>query len=174
MGISERVDGMVVRATSPNGSITATVRGMDAIEVSFAPGFYQRASEQEMETQLAQVARLLWANRMREYQAILDDESGGGLIVDAPGADRLDDQFYEQRENLVAEGRSADGRVRVTVRGMRDWSVHISPGAIDQMREQEMLSAAVQAAEALIRDQMVKLNELKFAIYRDEVDVDLR
>lgn len=171
MGISERVDSMVVRATSPNGSVTATVRGMDGIEIAFAPGFYQRATPQEMETQLAQVARVLWANRMREYEAILNDESEGNLIVDAPAADRRDEQFYEQRDNLVAEGSSPDGRVRVTARGMRDWSVHIAPGAIDQMLEDEMTYAAVQAAEALIRDQMTKINELKFSLYQDEVDL---
>jgi DNA-binding protein YbaB len=168
MGISERVDSMVVRATSPNGSVTATVRGMDSIEVTFMPGFYQEAGTHQMETQLAQVAKVLWANRMREYRAIVDDESNGSLVVKTEPADRRDEQFFEQRENLVAEGSSSDGRVRVTVRGMVDWTVHISPGTLQELREYELATAVGEAAQALIRDQTNKMLELKLSIYEDD------
>jgi hypothetical protein len=168
MAISERVDSMVVRATSPGGSVTAVVRGLDHIEVSFAPGFYQRASTAEIETHMEQAARVLWANRMREYRAILDDETTG-LVIDAPPASRQDELFYEGRDNLVAEGVSFDGKVKVTARGMRDWTVRVAPGAIDELREHEMTAAAAQAAQALIRDQMAKIQLLKVSLYRDEV-----
>lgn len=169
MGISERVDSMAVQATSPNGSVTAVVRGQNGIEISFAPGFFQRAGTEELETQLAQVARLLWANRTREYRAILDDEFRGNLVVDPPPDGQRDERFYEERENLVAEGSSPDGRVRVTVRGMRDWEVRIAPGAIDELREEEMARAAAHAAQALIQDQMDKTRELKLSIYEDDL-----
>jgi hypothetical protein len=168
MGVSERVEAVVVRATTPGGSVTATMRGMDGVEVSFAPGFYQRVGVHEMEAQLAQVARVLWANRMREYRVILDDEFQGNLEIDAPPADRRDERFYEERDNLVAEGVSPDGRVRVTVRGMRDWTVHIAPGSLDELREEELTRAVAQAAQALIRDQLDKIRDLKISIYADE------
>ena len=85
------------------------------------------------------------------------------------GGDRRDERFYEERENLVAEGSSPDGRVRVSVRAMRDWTVRIAPGAIDEMREQELAHAAAQAGQALIQDQIDKTRDLKLSIYEDDI-----
>jgi hypothetical protein len=46
-----------------------------------------------------------------------------------------DEAFYAARDRLVAEGRSADGVVRVTVLGMRTWTVHIADGTLRALSE---------------------------------------
>src|SRR5262245_11349524 len=74
MGITERVERMVVRVSSPSGSVSAQIHGRNDVQIFFALGYYQRAEEHDLESQLTQVARLLWAARMREYNAIITDE----------------------------------------------------------------------------------------------------
>jgi hypothetical protein len=167
MGITERVEQMTVRVQAPSRSVSAQIRGRHDVSVSFAPGFYHRADEHEMETQLAQVGKLLWAARTREYNRIISDEHQQTIEDSRPTSQR-DFEFYDKRENLVAEGASADDRVRLSVRGMRDWTVAVAPGALRQLPEEEFAAQVAVAARELIADQVAKIRELKVAIYDPE------
>jgi hypothetical protein len=173
MGITERVERMAVRVEAPSRSVSAELRGRNDIIVSFAPGFYQRAGEHEMQAQLEQVGRLLWASWMREYQRIVSDEHGQTYEESRP-LSHLDYEFIDKRANLVAEGRSGDGRIQISVRGMQDWKVRVAPGALSAMREDEFAAQVAVAAQGLIDDQRTKIRELKVTTYDPDFVADFK
>jgi hypothetical protein len=174
MGITERVANMTVRVSSPNGGIFARLDGRESVQLSFAPGYYERAAEHDLESQLTQVARLLWTSRMRAYNAIIADEYQESLIIDPKPQSQLDREFYDQRDNLLAVGRSADGRIEVSVRGMRDWKVRLAPGTAGVLSEEDFARAAATAATQLISDQRDKVRELKIEIFAPEFVADFK
>ena len=164
MGITERVERMLVRVQSPSGSVSAELHGNDDVRVWFAPGFYQRADRHEMQTQLEQAARLLWAARVTEYQRILSDEYEQPMAERSP-VGRLDTEFSQRREALVAQGESDDGHIAITVRGMRDWRVELTADALRALREDEFTAGVVFAARKLIADQLAKILQLRVSTY---------
>jgi hypothetical protein len=165
MGITERVESMVVRVSSPSGSVSAQLQGRNDVQVFFAPGYYHRTDQHDLESQLTQVAKLLWAARMREYQYIILDEYREQAVLEAKPVSRQDFEFYERRDALVAEGQAASGRIQLSVRGMRDWKVRISADVLRDMREDEFAGALGVAARELIGDQLDKVRELKVQTY---------
>ena len=62
---------------------------------------------------------------------------------------------------LVARGTSADERVRITVRGMTEWQVHIADGTLGTLPEMEFCRSVGEAASRLVDDQYQQIGELK-------------
>ncbi len=173
MGITERVERMVVRVEAPSHSVSAEMHGRNDIIVTFAPGFYHRADTHEMQTQLEQLGRLLWASWMREYHRILSDEHQQTYQESRP-VSQTDFEFFEKRANLVAEGRSGDGRIEIAVRGMQEWKVRVARDAMATMREDEFAAQVAVAARGLISDQQDKIRELKVTTYDPEFVADFK
>ena len=120
--------------------------------------------ERTLEQQLAALARLLWADRMRQYQAARADAFGQHM-AESPPATATDRAYDEARDALVAEGRSSDGRLSITVRGMRAWSVRIAAGTVASLDERAFVDQVQTAAAALIEDQLAGIGQLKREIY---------
>jgi hypothetical protein len=69
------------------------------------------------------------------------------------------------RDNLIAEGKSADSRIHIAVKGMRHWTVRIADGTVRTLTEEQFASGVREAARELINDQFAKVQELKQKIY---------
>jgi hypothetical protein len=76
-----------------------------------------------------------------------------------------DRDYRTARDELIAEGRSADGRVHLAVRGMRGWTIRIADGTLRELDEEEFTGRVREAAAELIRDQLAKVRTLKARIY---------
>jgi hypothetical protein len=145
--------------------MTAELRHRSEVTLSFAPGWYDRCVEGDLERRLAGLAALLWVARTREYWATVSDVTGDyATHQDKPISPR-DVEFAETRDALVARGSSVDGRVRLCVEGMRRWTVRVAPGTVRALDEHQFASAVGQAAAELIQDQFRKIALLKYAIY---------
>src|SRR5690349_20523264 len=90
-----------------------------------------------------------------------DEIAGGVEPEESPAIGRQDKAYASQRQELVAEGRSADGRITITVRGMRSWRVRITPGTLRTLDERQFSAGFGEAAHALIRDQFTGIRTLK-------------
>jgi hypothetical protein len=51
---------------------------------------------------------------------------------------------------------------------MQDWTIRISAGTVRALTEDQFAADFVEAAEALIADQMAKIRQLKQRHYADE------
>ena len=165
--IADRLDSMVVRAAAPGGSLSAELRGRSAVFIRFEPGTFQHYDERLLERHLAAVARQLWAGRTRAYYAAVNEATVLPINGELPPNTQRDVEYDDLRSRLVAEGCSADGTVSLSVRGMREWDVRVSPGATRQFSEREFAERVRAAAEELINDQYSKILELKQQIYAD-------
>jgi hypothetical protein len=161
--MADRIDAIHVHASAPAGGVHAELRGRDGLDVYFSSGFYRQTDERELEFRLTGVARLLWAEHERAYrQAVANFVLYPG---DPPAESVADVQFYEERDSLLATGRSDDERISVSVRGMRDWQVRIAPGTVRTLDEATFLAGARQAAIRLLSDQARQMIQLKVRVY---------
>jgi hypothetical protein len=83
-----------------------------------------------------------------------------------PALGLKDQEFEEARDELPVEGRSQDGRIRLTACGLRSWSVQIDSGTLSYLTEQEFCSRLAEAGQGLIGQQYERVNALKDRIYQ--------
>jgi hypothetical protein len=152
---------MRVRVALPGDEIVGELRGRADVRITFAPGRYRRYQERDLEEKLASLAKLLWAGRTREYYAAVSHAFGETVTGEPPPSGARDQAFVQARDELVAEGSSRDGRIRVTVRGMRRWQVRIADGTVHALDEFAFAERVREAAAALIEDQLAKVRVLK-------------
>lgn len=166
--LADQIDAMRVRASTPDGGITAELRDRDQLTFIFREGLYDLCDDGDLERRLALLANLLWVARTREYWRVFgevtgDYSTGGDKPVSARDAD-----WRTERDELVATGSSADGRIKVRAVGMRRWEVNIRPGTVRALDERQFALAASQAAGELIRDQLAKVAALSHKYYGDD------
>ncbi|MFB9415938.1 hypothetical protein ACFFSQ_48215 [Dactylosporangium matsuzakiense] len=106
------------------------------------------------ERDLERLGRSLWARRTRAFLG------RAGLEREPRPAGWRAEEYVRRRAGIVACGQS--GSVHIQVRGMRTWRVAITgrPTARD----------IEEAADALIRDQQVKIRALKRTIWQPPRD----
>jgi hypothetical protein len=163
--IADRLDAMVVRVTGPGARFTAELRDRTEVTVRFQPGNYEEYDEELLERHLTAVAKLLWAGRMREYYAAKSEAFGMSITHESPPLTARDQDYDAERDRMVAEGRSADGLVSISVRGMQAWTVRIAPGTLRLLDEHQFADRVRAAAAALIHDQFAGIARLKAQIY---------
>ncbi|GIG91435.1 hypothetical protein [Plantactinospora endophytica] len=166
MGVlAERLDDMRVRVSAPGGRIVAELRGRADVRLSFTPESYRYCDERELERQLEGLGKLLWAGRTREYYAAASEAFGATITGEPPAVSLRDQDFCSARDELVAQGRSSDGRIHLAVRGMRIWTVRVADGTVRSLTEEEFAARVSEAAGELIRDQFAKIRVLKHRVY---------
>ncbi|NUR73710.1 MAG: hypothetical protein HOU81_23085 [Hamadaea sp.] len=163
MLLSERLDRMVVTASTPDGAIAAELYDRDQVRLSF-PGGYRWLDESRLPEQLAALGRILWARRMREFFAILSEDEDVPITGEPEPATSGQREFVERRAELVARGESADGRVALSVRGMQEWTVRVQPGTVRECSEEEFATAVRSAVTRLLDDQARQITELKIEL----------
>lgn len=166
MGVlTDRLARTRVRASLPSGEISVEFSAERGIALSFAPGRYCRLDERELERHLAALARLLRVAQAREYYATVSEMFGQPITKEFPALTPRDVAYDKARAGLTAQGRSADGRVCLAVKGMTTWTVHIADGTLRSLDEREFGEQVRQAGAELLRDQVAKIQSLKARIY---------
>jgi hypothetical protein len=160
--LSDRLGAMQVRVISPNRQIAAELRnGSSEVSLSFAPGTYRRFDERTLEGALADLGKLLWVARMKEYYAAVSEAFGETVTGEPTPETQRDREYRADRARLIAEGSSRDRRVRLAVRGMETWTVRIAAGTVRALTEEEFAARVSEAAHDLIADQKTKIWQMK-------------
>ncbi|WP_244223578.1 hypothetical protein [Amycolatopsis circi] len=160
MDLAERLDGIRVRVQAPGTEIEAELRRRTDIAVSFGESVYEFIDESALENALASIARLLWAGWQRQYRAAIDETE---LNIDAD--DLRDSNFFADRAQVEAVGRSSDERITISAIGMENFSVHVKPGTVREVPEEQFAAGASEAAAKLIQDFQSQVDELKKRYY---------
>lgn len=165
MRLRDALNRMRVRVAVANGSITGELHDDDVVDLSFAPGCYDRASTSALEEHLVSLARALHAEYTRQYYRALSEAYQQTITREPVAIGRQDREYTERRQELVAEGRSTGDRVVITVRGMRSWRVRIGEGVLRTLDERQFSAAFGEAAQSLIRAQFAGVRVLKDQVY---------
>jgi hypothetical protein len=163
--LADRLDDLRVTATADSGDITATLTRRTRLRLEFAPRVYHRRSEVQLQHDIEVLARRLWVNRMRGYYQALSDITGQSVTGEPPARGQLGQRYRAARDELTAYGQSGDGRIRVQVRGMRDWQVAIAPGTLRALTAHEFAAGVAEAAQGLLDDQRRKIRELRRHVF---------
>ncbi|QWF79450.1 hypothetical protein HUW46_02858 [Amycolatopsis sp. CA-230715] len=158
--LAERLGQIRVRVRAPGTEIEAELRGRTGISLSFEESVYEFIDESALERALASIARLLWAGWRRQYLSAIDETS---LSIDAN--DFRDSNFIADRARIEAIGTSSDERIVITTVGMENFAVHIEPGTVREVPEDQFATKASAAATKLIQDFQAKVSELKKRYY---------
>ena len=155
--MADHLDTMVVDAATPGDIAFARLRGRSAVTIWFAPGYYRQSTDERIAEKLAQLGKLLWVARMREYYRFKSQQLG--REIRGEGTPKTPGQVArrEARDGIVAEGSSDDGAVSLTSVGLLDWSVLVPRGTVDGVDEETFTASCAQAAERLIQDHLDQL-----------------
>jgi hypothetical protein len=105
MRLREALDRMRVHASVAGGAISGVLHDSDKVDLSFAPGQYDRISESAMTDYLVSLARVIHAQYVRQYFQAVSEASGRTITKESPAIGRQDKEYAAQRQELVAEGR---------------------------------------------------------------------
>jgi hypothetical protein len=156
---------MSAEATSAGHGLSARLDGRNQVRVAFPPGVYRSLTEGAAGRELAQVARALWVRRTASHQDMLRREFGADAPYEVPPSTAADHEFDRLLATLVAEGFSADGRIRVATRGLAQWKVALAPGTLRSLREIEFERGVNEAATALAKNRAERVAELRDRVY---------
>jgi hypothetical protein len=165
MRLRETLNRMRVRVSVAGGSITGELHDNDRVDLSFAPGCYDRIAVTAMEDHLVSLARTMHIEYVRQYFRALSEAFEQTITKEPSAIGRQDREYAERRQELAAVGRSAGDQVTITVRGMRSWRVQIAQGALRALDERQFAIAFGEAAQGLIRDQFAGIRSLKGQVY---------
>jgi hypothetical protein len=156
--LADRLLGMVVTATSPDGQIGARVSGQGrTVEVSFRPGAYRRYREDALAHQLGQLATLTFTRYRRQEDELVAAAFGGT----AHEAGR--DGYQERLRHLVASA-AGDG-IEITSRGLASWQVSIGTGLLRRLPEAEFVTALADAVGRLLNRYNAHVLRLKDEVF---------
>lgn len=146
-------------ASTPDGQVYGEIADRADVRISFAPGYYDLATSEEIAWQLERLAPELFRERMRAYYRIRSEQEGHPVREPKPDPARA--EYDEARASILAVGEAYDGAVRMSALGMRTWTVEISKGLHDTLDEHSFAVACGRAASALVRSQYQQIAQLK-------------
>jgi hypothetical protein len=155
--MADHLADVTIDAATPDGIAFATLRGQSDVRVSFAPGYYAHADDARVADKLAQLGKLLWVARMKEYYRFKSEQLGRTVRGEAEPVTDAQRARRQARDAIVATGRSVDGTVEATAVGLFGWTVRIAPGTVPRMPEEQFCAAVSQAARGLIEDHLFQL-----------------
>lgn len=162
MGImADRLDSLVITATSPDERFQAVYSEKDGLELRFRDGAYRHYTERGLERQLGQVANRLWTGYERGYYAALSDALGEPAERPRTFADAGQRRFTAERDETLIEGMSTGGYVYVCHTGCRNWCVVIRDGALAALDETGFSAEADSARHRMDRDCDIKTARLR-------------
>jgi hypothetical protein len=165
--VAERLAGLTVTGTSPDGSISARILAGELVELVLRPGAYERYTEPELAHQLARTATLLYIGHEREAQRVMRDVGLHRPTDPAQAHDEAQRQFLRALQTLSAAGSGPNELVAFEISGMAHWRCQIAQGTLQWLPEQEFLSEVSAAAAELLRHSRFEKALLKNEFFGD-------
>lgn len=140
------VDAMRVSAAVSDGLLSAEMHGWYGVRVTVTDEAVRAMSDDVLERRLEGLARLLFANRTREYYRLMEVH----LQPNPVALRRMRDDLETSVEDRAVTGHGAGGAVEVTSVGMRHFTVHLQPGAAASLGADGLSRAVTDAANAMV------------------------
>jgi hypothetical protein len=164
--LADRLDGLVIAATSPDRQISTRVRGSaETVEVSFRRDAYRRYEESTLAEQLGRLAALTFARYRRDEQEIVDGAFAMPLRDDGTDYGPERRRYLEAVKRLMAVGATDDGAIRISSRCLVAWQFSIVDGSLRRWSEREFLTGLQVAVRRLLAHYGAQVFALKDAIY---------
>lgn len=155
--LSNKLDTMTIRVTSPDGRIMARLTNLRSVSVKFREDAFDqyRDDPDSLPPQLAAALNTLW-NTYRDSVSELFAEAGG--VPDGPDGhwDANRRRYRAERDALECVAMSPGRLVKMRCRNRTDFAVKVKPGALDTVEEQQFV-AEINAALMGLRVERTRL-----------------
>lgn len=151
------LDSLSVDAETPNGQVLGVLRHGSEVTIRIHHGYAERVGDREIGTQLARVARLLVAARMRELRGL--QEVHLTPPTEPPRGARA--ELREQLEAISVSGASQDGAVEAVTLGLSTWTVTVSTGTTARLGSSGLSQAATEAANTAVARWLDEVEQLR-------------
>ncbi|GLZ78124.1 hypothetical protein Afil01_29310 [Actinorhabdospora filicis] len=172
--LSERLESLAIRVTSPDNRIRATLRAGRSIECEFRPGAYDEYRQGDLEHQLGRLATLAWTGYQRGYQLAVAEATGTRPSGEQQSWDPNRRRYREALDASQHEGISPERWIRVRCTGMSHWTVDLRTGYHAALPEPRFLTELSSAAGEIIRDRRLRAARLKDEHYGLDIPAELR
>lgn len=162
--LQQRLEQATFTVRLPNEQVSGEVRGQRHVTVRLAPGHYEKVSQAKLCTELANLARLLFARGLRE-RAIAFKEVTGHTLSPKIRIGSRGTAYAQALRELAAEGESDDGTIRVSAVGQQNFAVAIAPGTLRRLTQQQFEANCGQAADRLLVDTEAQAARARVRIY---------
>ena len=158
----EAMDRTVSSAETPNGGISGQILGWYVPRITFHHGYARRAGDAKVAADLAELARLLFRDRMLRWRRVMAEHglSQPRLLTGHR------EEWRQARDTMAVTGASSDGSMTVLSSGLLEWSVSVRPGTVDELDDVDLGRAATEAATRMIESWVEGLSRLNREMLR--------
>lgn len=142
----QAVDRMRVTADAADGLLTAELNGWYDVRVHVSDQAVREMSDDVLQQRLEGLARLLFANRTREYYRLMEVH----LQPNPTTLRRMRDDLETTTEDRMVQGVAAGGAVEVGSVGMRHFVVRLEPGIAIELGGEGLSRALTDAAGSMV------------------------
>ena len=141
----EKLNSLVVTATSPDGNIKSRLVGGENLTLAFRPGSYRDYSETVLADQLAKLGILTWTTYHRGWLKALGEVNGEKYTKKPQHWNANHRRYDEAIAEAVTQGTSPSGRIEMRAKGLAFWKVRVADGTVEELEEQHFTEEAVAA-----------------------------
>lgn len=160
--LRELINDLTVETTSPDNKIKARWVANRDLTIAFRSGAYETYTEESLQEQLSQLARLTFVGYRRGRRKAVNITRG--LPQDTkeePHWDARYRRYFEAMGEIVAYGKSPSGAIRAKSQGMARWKIKIEHGTLNRMSEQQFIAETLAGFKDIQRDSNNKITLLK-------------
>lgn len=165
----DELDAIDVTVTSPDGRIEGRMRSLNKVAFRFLHDsyekYYRHKAAELLAYQFERGAMLLSAAYMKARREIMRRHGFERYTEGRPPYARRHREYLERGAKLVAEGSTADGRIKVRTRAMAEFKVRIDPVIPKRCDQAEFLQLANGAMIALNQEYRRVHSELRHELY---------
>jgi hypothetical protein len=148
--VAERLAGLTVTRTSPDGNISARIQNGQLVELELRLGSYERYAERDLAHQLARTATLLYIGHEQEKRRLVEAAGLHQPTDPAQARDEAQRRFLEAVRAITVTATGPRGIVTFDIHGMADWHCWIQPGSLQWISQQDFVAEVSAAAADLL------------------------
>ena len=149
--VADRLAAMTITVSSPDGGVEARIRHRDPRSVTFAPGRYQQYEYDELERQLAALARRCFVGYQRGVSTIMAATSVDVVLEPERARNPAQAAYLREVAKLRVYGPRRDRALVFGVEGTAHWRCRLAPGVLDRLSQVEFEAACLTAGREFLR-----------------------
>lgn len=162
MGVmADQLANMRRTVSSPDGQLTAELRGNRLAGLTFQGNTYRYYTERTLERQLSRLALRLWTSYQRGYDEAITAATGEPVDRDTRTWDARRRRFRQAQAAAVSRGMSPNEWIYVETTGMVTWHVVIRDGALTALDEAAFVTEVFGAYRAMTDDYRAQVRQLR-------------
>lgn len=160
--LADRLARLHVHATLADGRIGAELAGGQDLRLTFNAGYFRSVDEWQLGRDLTDLLDQLWTAQQAEVRHTIT-QAGGQVLTRQHATTDTDREYHDRLDRLIFRG-SAE-HVRIAARDPGGWSVTVSPGALRELHQPDLVAETAAAVRELLTDRQRQIRATRVQVY---------